>query len=99
MRVLIAALVLGLCAAGSHARVQDWRSDEALWRAAISVSETPRGLLNLAVALGARSADDEARMWTIRAMTHAEAIGATETGRRARAYLDVLSLASLAWPD
>jgi hypothetical protein len=32
-------------------------------------------------------------------MTHAEAIGATETGRRARAYLDVLSLASLAWPD
>lgn len=68
MRVLVAALLLGLCAYQAFARLEQWRSDEALWTAAVAVSPgTPRPALNLAVALDRRGASAEARVWAVKA--------------------------------
>lgn len=51
MRVLIGALILGLCAWRTHTRAGDWRSDQALWTAAtVSAPQVPRPWLNLAAA-------------------------------------------------
>lgn len=51
-RVLIGLLVLGLCAWRTHERAQDWRSDQALWSAAVRTAPTlPRPRANLGAAL------------------------------------------------
>lgn len=51
MRVLIGALILGLCAWRTHTRAGDWRSDRALWTAAtVTTPDAPRPWLNLTAA-------------------------------------------------
>lgn len=71
MRVLIGALVLCVCAWGTHRRAQDWRSDEALWLSAARTHPfAARPALQLArvyVRLG-RWADAET--WTARTVAN-----------------------------
>lgn len=93
MRVLLAALLVGLCTWATAARLPVWRSDEAFWRAAVSVDPTPRALLNLAVARGTAHRSD-ALAWTQRAIDRAEARGDVVVSRRARGYLRWLSVDS-----
>lgn len=45
-----AGVLLGILALLSHDRISDWRSNEALWTAAIAVSPSPRALINLSAA-------------------------------------------------
>lgn len=67
-RVLLGALVLGLCAWRTTDRAQDWRSDEALWASAVvSAPALPRPALNLAVAVGRLGRWEESVAWTVRA--------------------------------
>ena len=69
MRVLIGALVLGLCAWHTHTRSQDWRSDEALWTsAAISSPSLPRPALNLSVVYGRQGDWNRSASWANRAI-------------------------------
>lgn len=50
--MLIAALILGLCVWRTHDRLKDWRSDAALWRAAVQTApQLSRPMVNLAGAL------------------------------------------------
>lgn len=50
MRVLIGALLVGLCAWQTHARAFAWRTDQALWTSATVTAPTlPRPWINLAV--------------------------------------------------
>lgn len=86
MRVLVAALLLGLCAVRTVAQLETWRSDEALWRRAVVVSpHLPRPALNLGVALVRRGLVSEGTHWTVRAAELSEA--SPETRRKARAFL------------
>ena len=69
MRVLVGVLVLCLCAWRAHDRSQDWRSDEALWRAAVtSAPAQPRPALNLAVAYARLGQWEASIEWTQRAV-------------------------------
>lgn len=95
MRVLVAALVLGLCAVCTSARLQDWRSDEALWRsAAVVASASPRPALNLAVALQRRSADVDAAAWAQRAARLADTRSDVVAGGKAHQLLTWIALTS-----
>ena len=74
MRVLIGALLLGCCVWQTHQRAQAWRSDEALFAAAVRVAPAlPRPALNYGVALVKRGAVDEGLTWTLRAAALADA--------------------------
>lgn len=85
--------MLGLCAYQTSTRLWDWRSDEALWRAAVAVSpEAPRPALNLAAALVHRSARDEAAFWAARAVELARARGDDRVEHRATATLTWIDL-------
>lgn len=77
MRVLVGVLVLGLCAWQTHARIADWRSEQAIWTAATVTSPTlSRPWLNLAVTYLRTSQEDAAwRVLTI-AILQAQAPGA-----------------------
>ena len=94
MRVIVVALLLGLCAWRTHAQLETWRSDETLWRAAVAVSpDLPRPALNLAVALERRGAIPEARRWISRATALADVRQTPQTLRlatRFRVWLDVM---------
>lgn len=64
MRVLIAALVLGLCAYQTSTRLEDWRSDQALWTAAARTEPTSaRAALMVAAAALKTSQWTEAVRW------------------------------------
>lgn len=68
LRLALVAVGLGLSVWATHARAQDWRSDEALWRAAVTTTpEQPRPALNLAKALGRLGRLPEDAQWTARA--------------------------------
>lgn len=94
MRVLVAALLLGLCAWRTHARLEAWRSDEALWTAAVAVSpDLPRPALNLAAAQARASRIVAAVTHAETALRLAEARQDTEAARRAvglLTWIDVL---------
>lgn len=69
MRVLIGALVVAVCAWRTHARAQDWRSDEAIWQSATRSTPTrARPALNLAVIYARQGRWTEAEAWTVRAV-------------------------------
>lgn len=69
MRVLIGVLVLLTCAWRTHARSQDWRSDEALWRsAAVSSPTLPRPAMNLSEAYGRQGDWEQSAAWAERAI-------------------------------
>lgn len=94
MRVLIGVLVLGCCAWQTRTRLEDWRSDEALWTAAVAVAErSPRARLNLAVALERRSAFDEARAAAQTAARLAVNQGDVDVAQRADRLLIWLAMA------
>ena len=87
MRVLVVALLLGLCACRTHVQLETWRSDEALWRAAVAISpDRPRPALNLAVALERRGAISEACRWISRASALAVLRQAPDTLRLADGF-------------
>ena len=66
--MLIGALILWLCAWRTHDRLEDWRSDEALWRSAVQTSPTlARPMVNLAGALARQGHYEEAWQWVQRA--------------------------------
>lgn len=67
VRVLIGALILASCAVQTAQRVRVWRSDEALWTAAVAVAPTTRALINLAAALARQGRWEEAHLWLHRA--------------------------------
>lgn len=73
MRLVIGALVLGLCAWQTGTRAQDWRTDPALWTAAAHTSPTvARAALNAAVAYSRVGQWDEGRAWLMRAIVRAD---------------------------
>jgi len=94
MRVLIGVLVLSACAWRTHDRVQDWRSDEALFAAAVAVTpDWPRPRLNYGYALGRAGRPDPAFTQTVTALDQASRRGdlwLMERARRQLAWLDVL---------
>lgn len=96
MRALVAALLLGLCAWRSHVRLEAWRSDEALWTAAVAVSpDLPRPSLNLAVAQMRASRIDAAVIHAESALRLAQVRGDVEAARRAVGlliWIDVLHI-------
>ncbi len=68
MRAWIGALVLGMCALGSAHRLEDWRSDQALWTAAVRVTPAlPTAALNLSATYLRHGQWQEASEWTLRA--------------------------------
>lgn len=68
MRVLIGVLVLILCAWRTAERAKCWRSDQALWAAAVTSSPSlPRPALNLAAAYTRISEWEAALLWTLKA--------------------------------
>lgn len=68
MRVLVGALVLVLCAWRTHDRAMDWRSDEALWSAAVvSAPDLPRPALSLGMAYARLGHWEQSAAWTGRA--------------------------------
>ena len=101
MRVLLGVLVLLLCAFLAHRRSQDWRSDEALWRAATVTAPTlTRPALNLAIALSRTGNDAEAMAWTQRAMRLTE-INQSDPSLMCRhlRYLFIMHDTAPPWPS
>lgn len=71
MRIYVGALLLLLCAWRTHERAQAWRSDVALWTAAVASSpEHSRPSLNLAMAYARLGQWSEASFWTFHAVEH-----------------------------
>lgn len=86
--------MLGLCAYQTFARLEDWRSDEALWTSAVAVAPAaPRPALNLAVALERRSAHDAAARWARTAADLALVRGDGDVLKRAHGLLTWIALA------
>lgn len=74
MRVLIAALLLGLSACGSAQRLEAWRSDQALFTAAVGVTPAmPIAALLLGRAYLSQGQWPQARDWTLKAAALSEA--------------------------
>lgn len=94
MRVLIGALILLVCAWRTQDRLEDWRSDRALFTAAVAVTpDWPRPHLNLGYALGRVGEADAAFQATVRAVQLAHSQGNTwiqERAARQFVWLDVL---------
>lgn len=68
MRVPIAALLLLVCAYGSTHRLQAWRSDRALWTAAVTTTpQLPEAALRLGAAHIQVGRWEDAATWTLRA--------------------------------
>lgn len=74
MRILIGALVLAACAYGSTQRLRDWRSDQALFLAAVRVSpKLPTAALFLGSVYLRQGSWTQARDWSLYAATLSEA--------------------------
>lgn len=88
MRVLVVIALLGLCAWRTHAQLETWRSDEALWRRAVAVSPgLPRPALNVAHALLRRRALEDATHWARRAVALAAVRSDPVIARKAEGLL------------
>ena len=103
IRALVGALVLGICAWVTQGRAQVWRSNEALWTAAVAVTPTkPRPLVNLAAAYARQGRAEEADRWLHRALTTRRlTLAETTAAERLHTYLCVTAdrcCASLSLP-
>ena len=68
-RSLAIGLLLG-CAWLTHARAQVWRTNEALWTAAVAVTPTtPRPLINLAATFARHGQWELSQWWLQQALT------------------------------
>lgn len=75
MRVLVVCVLVGW-AGVSALRLEAWRDDEALWRAAVAVSpDAPRPASNLAAAVIAAGHPEEGLAWSLRAASLARGRG------------------------
>ena len=98
MRVLVGALLLSLCAFATQNRLTEWRSDEALFTAAVRVApRLPRPALNLGAAFSQQGRWDDAIAWTERAQTlserHPTGLAQQPLIQRQRQFLYVMACA------